>query len=78
MRLRKGALNAYGSLDGPMLDDDVELEVGEDVKLQMLMKLIKDVFFNGYDIPSLKLPEHGWLEYYFLIGIANFQVLCQF
>ena len=49
MRLRKGALNAYGSLDGPMLDDDVELEVGEDVKFQMLMKLFKDVFFvNGY------------------------------
>ena len=49
MRLRKGALNAYGSLDGPMLDDDVELEVGEDVKFQMSMKLFKDVFFvNGY------------------------------
>lgn len=41
MRLRKGALNAYGSLDGPMLHDDVELEVGK--KLQMLLLLIKFV-----------------------------------
>ena len=77
MRLRKGALNAYGSLDGPMLHDDVELEVGK--KLQMLLMLIKfikgchfnpfhNIYIYRYDIiwyPYSKMDDFWMIvEYY--------------